>query len=1286
MVHFKVTLAGWCRLPPRISLYITILMMLDLVGFPYRGFTPEASLFLTSMSTPTPTVATSATCGALQAFASGKVIHLVEQPPTGARVVVAKKAMLAGHKGYVFSVALSPDGATIASGSGDKTVMVWDSESGQRKQALAGHADAVTSVTFSPIGSMIASGSTDKTVILWDYASGQRMQNLSGHTRGVDSVAFSPNGATIASGSADYTVILWDAVSGQKKQTLTGHMRGVDSVAFSPDGATIASGSGDKTIRLWDVVSGQTKQTLTGHGAHVWSVAYSRDGSTIASGSGDNTVILWDADSGQAKQTLTSDTRGVRSVAFSPDGATVASGGGDGRVILWDVLSGQKKQTLEAHRTASLSFGADVRCVTFSPDGATIASGSLDKTVILWDTSGKKKQALEGHTDIISSIAFSPDGATIASGSLDKTVILWDTSGKKKQVLEGHTEAVSVVAFSPDGASIASGSRDNTVILWDVASGRSLSLFGPFQHRVASVWFDQATGTLYFRDSKQRTHQLSGQLRPCDPRVSLDTPPFSSLLAARAKIEDLQNALSVQGAELADVREKLNRREREVLELTANAQDAKKNFSLKCQQLAEVRQQLSDRDREALELRETIHFLETELNSFRKMLREPSPEGVDVSDLPLTELPLSMVEEFCTVRFAARLIAPAQKRIKEMENNSLSCTASDAPIATKGLEAERRRTEIASTLRSLEATLGLCQVDYSLDPTDLDPKLQARDSARVEAARLWELLQVQRDEFSAYLQSESPKGNMKATKENPSSRDIYARIEQKELSNLKECTNRVAELIERFIATLKSDAIVTSGPASDQYQLECSANLALRYALMRSNRIQIQKEFDVHTAEMKRQLALNLLNAEQTLSGVEKTIADLEPDMQRIIDITKSFPFGSDGTTPRAAARNGLVSVKSKFVDPIKLCRHKKNQLHLDLQFYQDSDPDKCTGLAKGMDALDAELTKLAEAFISAYDDVVMKTRVAFPELEEYVHTHIDPFCGQGNFRMDLGPADFNMTKLYGETVFKASPIAGVVEAKKLDSIYVIKKFSVLASFLQELAVMRNAKAAGKHHENVAEACFSFSQKDIGGVVYYYIGLPFYRCPSPDWFIARIKLGEKGAMVQAMEGMVKGLDCLHRNQIVHGDVKPANLLFDSETPSGVPKWIDFNFSANRSATLKLRGLTTVMAVGFSEGFTPREQRENLVLGPAGDVYALGKTFAALLFIVGCSPWEKDERAAGTWLGDEVEKLLGPEIHAQIVTMIQCMTTEDEGQRISLLTDCTFGTSVLSRLESIRKTL
>ncbi|MBO1350910.1 MAG: trypsin-like peptidase domain-containing protein [Hormoscilla sp. GUM202] len=275
---------------------------------------------------------------------------------------------LKGHSSSVTSVAISPDGKLLASGSWDKTIKIWNLGSGRLLRTLTGHSNLVISVAISPDGQLLASGSNDKTIKIWNLGSGRLLRTLTGDSDWVWSVAISPDGQLLASGSRDKTIKIWNLGSSRLLRTLTGHSYSVTSVAFSPDGQLLASGSRDDTIKIWNLGSGRLLRTLTGHSSFVNSVAFSPDGQLLASGSDDDTIKIWNLGSGRLLRTLTGHSGSVSSVAISPDGQLLASGSRDDTIKIWNLGSSRLLRTLTGHSYS-------VTSVAFSPDGQTIVSG-----------------------------------------------------------------------------------------------------------------------------------------------------------------------------------------------------------------------------------------------------------------------------------------------------------------------------------------------------------------------------------------------------------------------------------------------------------------------------------------------------------------------------------------------------------------------------------------------------------------------------------------------------------------------------------------------------------------------------------------------------------------------------------------------------------------------------------------------------------------------------------------------------------------------------------------------
>ncbi len=297
---------------------------------------------------------------------------------------VPKRRVLRGHGGPVFAVSFSGDGNLLLSGSGDRTVRLWDLSTGQIQKTIALHLDTVRAVVVSADGSMLVSASLDETIRLWDLTAPTTslwvpLKTLLSRAK-VMSVAFSSDGRYLASGAQDNLVRVWDARTGDLKLELQGHDGVVASVALSPDSRYIASGSHDMTIRIWDLEGGLV-DTLCDHTSCVHAVAFSPCGSRLASGSADKGVILWNTTPGvkiKRLLSLSGHTDFVWSVVFNSMGDRVASGAGDKTIMVWDVATGRRLHVFRGHEDAVVS-------VAFSPTAYQIASASRDRTVRIWD-------------------------------------------------------------------------------------------------------------------------------------------------------------------------------------------------------------------------------------------------------------------------------------------------------------------------------------------------------------------------------------------------------------------------------------------------------------------------------------------------------------------------------------------------------------------------------------------------------------------------------------------------------------------------------------------------------------------------------------------------------------------------------------------------------------------------------------------------------------------------------------------------------------------------------------
>ncbi|MEV8443287.1 serine/threonine-protein kinase [Actinosynnema sp. NPDC051121] len=283
-------------------------------------------------------------------------------------------ATLAGHTASVNGIAFSPDGALLASMSGED-VRFWDVAGHEQRAVLTGPAKPTFGVAFSPDGSLLATAD-DRTVWLWDVADRKARTVLSGHTGEVADLAFSPDGRLLASAAEDATVRLWEVPSGREVAVLPGYGTSVMSVAFHPAGHLLAACSG-QAVLVWDMPDGRRRDVLDAHDGNVWDVAFSPDGATLAAAdSGGARVVLWDVEvAGRQNSVLGGHEAPINALAFSPDGRLLATAGEQLKV--WDVAGGEQLAALEAD-------DLHLNDVVFSSTGLLAAAG-LDAKVRLWE-------------------------------------------------------------------------------------------------------------------------------------------------------------------------------------------------------------------------------------------------------------------------------------------------------------------------------------------------------------------------------------------------------------------------------------------------------------------------------------------------------------------------------------------------------------------------------------------------------------------------------------------------------------------------------------------------------------------------------------------------------------------------------------------------------------------------------------------------------------------------------------------------------------------------------------
>ena len=444
---------------------------------------------------------------------------LTRSIPSQKALTVSQVTTAFGHVDSVNTCAITPDGRHLVSGSYDRTLNIWNLQSGTCLRTLEGHTDSIRTCAITPDGRHLVSGSSDNTLKIWNLGSGACLRNLKGHAGSVLACAITPDGRHLVSGSDDNTLKIWNLGSGACLRTLEGHADSILACAIIPDGRHLVSGSDDNTLKIWDLSSGICLRTLEGHADSILACAITPDGHRLVSGAKDRTLKIWDLNSDTCLCTLKGHASWIEACAIAPDGRHLVSGSRDKTLKIWDLESGTCLRTLEGHTNM-------VGACAITPDSHHLVSGSDDNVLKIWDLeSGVCLRTLEGHADYILACAIAPDSRHLVSASRKRTLKVWDLeSGVCLRTLEGQS-LVLACAITPDGRHLVSESEDSTLKVWDLESGACLRTLEGNTHfvKVCAITPDGCylvTGSMYRTlkiwdlESGACLHTLKGHMGP----------------------------------------------------------------------------------------------------------------------------------------------------------------------------------------------------------------------------------------------------------------------------------------------------------------------------------------------------------------------------------------------------------------------------------------------------------------------------------------------------------------------------------------------------------------------------------------------------------------------------------------------------------------------------------------------------------------------------------------------------------------------------------------------------
>ena len=386
-------------------------------------------------------------------------------------------------------------------------------------KTFSGHTNSIHSIAWSPDGKEIASGSDDNTTKIWDATTGRNIITING-TGFESSVAWSPDGSKLATGGVFFdeinpgNIYIWDIATGVKLKNFDNNS--VYSLAWSLDGKKIAAGVMN-TIKIWDVTTGSNIMTIKCHSEAITSVSWSPDGSKLASGTPgiDGYVDIWNSNTGVNIKNVSFTTTSWTSVAWSPNGKNIAFASMN-LIVIWDYMTNENDTTLiwqnGRWNPDTKWYNASILSIAWSPDGNMLACGDDLGKIGIWDiTTDINIKNLTGHTNIVHSLAWNPDGSKLASGSGDYTIKIWgepppppspnvyvrSITSDKTNISIGDSVNITIVLFNNGAANgtnvvlnlydsslflitknlnITHGSTNSTVYFWKTIESTSLGI------------------------------------------------------------------------------------------------------------------------------------------------------------------------------------------------------------------------------------------------------------------------------------------------------------------------------------------------------------------------------------------------------------------------------------------------------------------------------------------------------------------------------------------------------------------------------------------------------------------------------------------------------------------------------------------------------------------------------------------------------------------------------------------------------------------------------------------